>query len=179
MNLKGTKTEQNLWEAFAGESQARVKYNYYESQARKEGYQQIANFFAETSENERMHAKIWFKYLHGGDILSTVENLKDCIEGENFEWTEMYDRMAKEAREEGFNEIAAKFDLVAAIEKEHEERYKQLLANIETGAVFEREEGTVWKCLECGHIVKGAKPPVVCPCCDHAQAYFEIKAENY
>ena len=179
MDLKGSKTEKNLMEAFAGESQARNKYDYYAGQARKDGYQQIANLFEETAGNERMHAKIWFKYLMGGEIPKTEANLVDAAAGEHFEWTDMYARMAEEAREEGFIEIAKKFEMVAAIEKEHEERYKKLLENIEGGLVFSRDGDTIWKCLECGHIVIGKNPPKVCPVCAHPQSFFEVCAENY
>ena len=177
--LKGTKTEKNLMEAFAGESQARNKYSYYASQAKKDGYQQIAALFEETAANEKEHAKLWFKYLQGGAIKSTVENLKDAAEGENYEWTNMYDRMAREADEEGFHEIAAKMRGVAAIEKAHEERYLKLLQNIEQGIVFSREGDTVWQCRNCGHIVVGTKAPEVCPVCNHPQSYFEVHQENY
>ena len=177
--LKGTKTEKNLMEAFAGESQARNKYSYFASKAKKEGYQQIAALFEETAANEKEHAKLWFKYLEGGAIQDTMTNLKAAAEGENYEWTDMYDRMAREAEEEGFTEIAARMRGVAAIEKVHEERYRRLLANIENGLVFSRDGDTVWQCRNCGHIVIGKKAPEVCPVCDHAQSYFEIKAENY
>ena len=177
--LKGTKTERNLQEAFAGESQARNKYSYWASKAKKDGYQQIAAIFEETAANEKEHAKMWFKLLEGGAIKSTVENLKAAAEGENFEWTNMYDRMAQEADEEGFTEIAAKFRAVAAIEKAHEERYRKLLANIEEGIVFSRDGDRIWQCRNCGHIVIGPKAPEVCPVCDHPQSYFELKAENY
>ena len=179
MELKGSKTEKNLMEAFAGESQARNKYNYYASKARKDGYVQIANLFDETAANEKEHAKIWFKYLHGGAVPSTTENLADAAAGENYEWTDMYDRMAKEAREEGFLEIAAKFAMVAKIEKEHEERYRKLLANIEGGLVFSREGDMMWQCSNCGHVVVGKKAPELCPVCAHPQSYFEIKKENF
>ena len=179
MELKGTKTEKNLQEAFAGESQARNKYTYYASKAKKDGYVQISKIFEETAANEKEHAEIWFKYLHGGKMPSTVENLKDAADGENFEWTDMYDRMAKEADAEGFKEIAAKFRMVGAIEKEHEARYRKLLANIEGGLVFSREGDAIWQCSNCGHIVIGPKAPEVCPVCDHPQSYFQLKAENY
>ena len=179
MNLKGTKTEQNLREAFAGESMARNKYTFFASKAKKDGYVQIAKIFEETAGNEKEHAEIWYKYLNGGSINSTVENLEDAAAGENYEWTDMYDRMAKEAREEGFTEIAAKFEMVAKIEKEHEERYKKLVANIKDGLVFSREGDTIWQCSNCGHIVIGKKAPQMCPVCAHPQAYFEIKKENY
>jgi len=177
-DLKGSKTEKNLMEAFAGESMARNQYTYFASKAKKEGYVQIAALFEETAANEKEHAKLWFKLLNGG-IGSTVENLKAAAEGEHYEWTDMYDRFAKEAREEGFDEIATLFEGVAAIEKEHEERYRKLLQNIEEGIVFSREGDTIWKCMNCGHICVGKKAPEVCPVCAHPQAYFEIKAENY
>lgn len=177
--LKGTKTEKNLLEAFAGESQARNKYTYFASKAKKDGYEQIAAIFEETATNEKEHAKLWFKYLEGGAIRDTMSNLKAAAEGENYEWTDMYDRMAKEAEEEGFTEIAAKFRLVAAIEKHHEERYKKLLQNIEEGIVFSRDDDRIWKCRNCGHIVIGKKAPEVCPTCNHPKSYFEISAENY
>ena len=177
--LKGTKTERNLMEAFAGESQARNKYSYWASKAKKDGYQQIAAIFEETAANEKEHAKMWFKLLEGGAIKSTPENLKAAAEGENFEWTDMYDRMAREAEEEGFTEIAEKFRGVAKIERAHEERYRKLLQNIEEGIVFSRDGETIWKCRNCGHIVVGKKAPKICPVCDHPQAFFELKAENY
>jgi len=177
--LKGTKTEKNLLEAFAGESQARNKYTYFASKAKKDGYEQIAAIFEETAMNEKEHAKLWFKYLEGGAIRDTMSNLKAAAEGENYEWTDMYDRMAKEAEEEGFTEIAAKFRLVAAIEKHHEERYKKLLQNIEEGIVFSRDDDRIWKCRNCGHIVIGKKAPEVCPTCNHPKSFFEISAENY
>lgn len=176
--LKGTKTEQNLMEAFAGECQARTKYTYYASQAKKDGYVQIASLFEETANNEKEHAKIWFKLLHDG-MPSTPENLVDAANGENYEWTDMYDRMAKEAEEEGFTKIAALFKMVGAIEKEHEERYRKLLANIEGGLVFSRDGDMIWQCSNCGHIVVGKKAPEICPVCSHPQSYFQIKAENY
>ena len=176
--LKGSKTEQNLREAFAGESMARNKYTYYASKARKEGYVQIAELFEETAANEKEHAKIWFKLLNDG-IGSTTDNLKDAASGENFEWTDMYAKFAKEAREEGLDDIAALFEGVAAIEKEHEERYLKLLKNIEDGIVFSRDGDTIWKCKNCGYIHVGPKAPEVCPVCAHPQAYFEVKAENY
>ena len=178
-NLKGTKTEANLMEAFAGESQARNKYTYYASKARKEGYEQIAALFEETAGNEKEHAKLWFKLLHEGDIPGTMDNLKDAADGENYEWTDMYAKFAKEAKEEGFDRIAYLFEAVGAIEKEHEERYRKLLANIETGAVFSRPEEEVWQCANCGHIVVGKDAPKVCPVCAHPQSFFQIKAENY
>ena len=179
INLAGTKTEKNLMEAFAGESQARNKYTYFASKARKEGYEQIAAIFEETAQNEKEHAKMWFKLLQGGDIKSTVENLQAAAEGENYEWTDMYDRMAKEAREEGFNHIAFLFEEVGKIEKEHEERYKKLIENIEGGLVFSRDGDRIWKCRNCGHIVIGKSAPEICPVCSHPKAFFEIKAENY
>ena len=178
-NLKGTKTEKNLMEAFAGESQARNKYTYYASKARKDGFEQIAAIFEETANNEKEHAKLWFKELHGGEVPSTLENLNDAASGENYEWTDMYERMAKEAREEGFTRIANLFEGVAKIEKEHEERYKKLLENVEDGLVFSRDRDRIWKCRNCGHIVVGTKAPEVCPVCSHPKAFFEIKAENY
>ena len=177
--LKGTKTEKNLQEAFAGESQARNKYTYFASKARKEGYVQIAKIFEETAANEKEHAELWFKYLCGGEIPTTADNLKAAAEGENFEWTDMYDRMAAEAAEEGFTEIAAKFRMVGAIEKEHEARYLKLLENVKNGLVFSREGDCIWQCSNCGHIVVGKKAPQVCPVCAHPQSYFELKAENY
>ena len=179
MKLKGTKTEKNLMEAFAGESQARNKYTYYASKAKKEGYEQIAALFQETADNEKEHAKLWFKLLHGDDIPSTVENLKDAAAGENFEWTNMYERMAQEAREEGFDRIAFLFDGVAKIEKEHEARYLKLLENVENGLVFSKDGDRMWKCRNCGHIVIGKSAPEVCPICKHPKAFFEINAENY
>ncbi len=179
MELKGSKTEKNLMEAFAGESQARNKYTYFASKAKKEGYEQIAAIFEETALNEKEHAKIWFKYLHGGEVPSTMENLKAAAEGENYEYTDMYARMAKEAEEEGFMEIAAKFKMVGAIEKEHEARYLKLLENIDEGIVFSREDERIWKCRNCGHIVIGKYAPEICPVCAHPKSYFEIKAENY
>lgn len=175
--LKGSKTEKNLWEAFAGESQARNKYSYFASKAKKDGYVQIANLFEETANNEKEHAKIWFKLLNG--IGTTAENLKAAAEGENYEWTDMYDTFAKEADEEGFTDIARLFRGVAAIEKEHEERYRKLLANVEGGLVFSRDGEMIWQCGNCGHICVGKSAPNVCPVCDHPQAYFQIKAENY
>ncbi|MCL2579021.1 MAG: rubrerythrin family protein [Oscillospiraceae bacterium] len=177
--LKGTKTEKNLWDAFAGESMARNKYTYYASKAKKEGFEQIAAFFAETAHNEMEHAKMWFKLLHGGEIGGTEENLGAAAEGENFEWTDMYARMAKEAKEEGFNEIAVLFDLVGKVEKSHEERYLKLQANVKNGEVFAKNEKDVWICRNCGHLVDGAKAPQLCPTCAHPQAYFELRAVNY
>ncbi|HCN53262.1 MAG: rubrerythrin family protein [Prevotella sp.] len=177
--LKGTKTEKNLQEAFAGESKAHAKYNYYASKAKKDGFEQIAALFAETANNEKEHAKLWFKYLEGGEIKDTVSNLKDAAAGENYEWTDMYDRMAKEAEEEGFTEIAWKFRAVGAIEKHHEERYRKLLKNIEDAIVFSRDGDCIWICRNCGHIVVGPKAPKICPVCNHPQSFFELKAENY
>ena len=178
--LKGTKTEKNLWEAFAGESQARNKYTYFASKAKKEGYEQIAALFLETADNEKEHAKMWFKLLQeNGEIATTTENLKAAAEGENYEWTDMYDRMAKEAKEEGFDRIAYLFEAVGKIEKEHEERYKKLLENVEGDLVFSRDGDRIWKCRNCGHIVVGKKAPAMCPVCEHPQSFFEIKAENY
>ena len=177
MELKGSKTEQNLMTAFAGESQARNKYTYFASVAKKEGYEQIAALFLETAENEKEHAKIHFKYLNG--ISDTKANLAAAAAGENYEWTDMYDRMAKEADEEGFTEIAAKFRGIGAIEKEHEARFRRLLENVENGEVFKRGSITIWKCRNCGHIVVGTEAPKVCPVCNHPQSYFEVKAENY
>jgi len=177
--LKGTKTEKNLMEAFAGESQAHTKYLYYASKAKKEGYVQISNLFIETALNEKEHAKLWFKYLHGGEVPETTQNLEDAANGENFEWTDMYERMAKEAEEEGFNEIAAKMRMVGAIEKHHEERYRQLLKNINDEIVFSREGDVIWQCSNCGHIVIGKKAPKICPVCNHPQSYFQIEARNY
>ena len=177
--LKGTKTEQNLKEAFAGESMARNKYTYFASKAKKDGYVQIAAIFEETAANEKEHAKMWYKYLNGGSVSDTKTNLADAASGENFEWTDMYARMAKEAREEGFEEIAETFEQVGAIEKHHEERYRKLLKNIEDEVVFSREGDVIWQCSNCGHIVIGKKAPEVCPVCDHPQSYFQIKAENY
>ena len=179
MELKGSKTEQNLWAAFAGESQARNKYTYFASKAKKEGYEQIAAIFEETANNEKEHAKMWFKELHGGEIQSTEENLLAAAEGENYEWTDMYDRMAAEAKEEGFDRIAYLFEAVGKIEKEHEERYLKLLENVENGLVFSKDGEKIWKCRNCGHIVIGKEAPEVCPVCTHPKAYFEIKAENY
>ena len=177
--LKGTKTEANLMAAFAGESQARNKYTYYASKAKKDGYVQIANIFEETAANEKEHAKIWFKLLHDGAVPDTVTNLKDAADGENYEWTDMYATFAKEAREEGFNDIAFLFEQVGEIEKEHEARYRKLLANIEGGLVFSRDGDMIWQCSNCGHIVVGKQAPEVCPVCAHPKAYFQIKAENY
>lgn len=178
-SLKGTKTEKNLMEAFAGESQARNKYTYWASKAKKDGYVQISAIFEETANNEKEHAKMWFKYLEGGSIKSTIENLAAAAEGENYEWTDMYDRMAKEAEEEGFTEIAEKFRGVGAIEKHHEERYRKLLQNIEDKIVFSRDGDAIWQCRNCGHIVVGKDAPEMCPVCNHPQAHFELLATNY
>ena len=177
MELKGSRTEQNLWAAFAGESQARNKYSYFASKAKKEGFEQIAALFEVTANNEKEHAKMWFKELNG--IGSTAENLKAAAEGENYEWTDMYDGFAKVAEEEGFTELAAKFRAVAAIEKAHEERYLKLLNNVEMQAVFAKSEETMWECRNCGHLVIGKKAPEVCPVCAHPQSYFEVRKENY
>ena len=177
MELKGTKTEKNLWEAFAGESQARNKYTYYASVARREGYEQIAAIFLETAENEREHAKLWFREL--GGIGDTAANLDAAAAGENYEWTDMYDRFAREAEEEGFTALAARFRMVGAIEKMHEERYRALLRNVEAQEVFRKSEVKVWECRNCGHIVIGTKAPEVCPVCAHPQGFFEVRAENY
>ena len=179
MELKGSRTEKNLQTAFAGESQARNKYTYYASKAKKEGYEQIAAIFLETAENEKEHAKMWFKYLHDGKVPSTVENLKAAAEGENFEWTEMYKEMAEVAREEGFEEIAQKFELVGQIEKEHEARYLALLERVKSETVFVAEDVIIWKCRNCGHIHVGKEAPKVCPTCNHAKSYFERQAKNY
>jgi len=178
-SLKGTKTEKNLMEAFAGESQARNKYTYFASKARKEGYEQIAAIFEETAGNEKEHAKIWFKLLCGGDVPATADNLRAAAAGENGEWTEMYKRMAADAREEGFEDIALLFDGVGAIEKEHEERYLKLLKNIEDSSVFAKKQKAVWICRNCGHIEDSENAPKDCPVCDHPQAYFELRAVNY
>ena len=179
MEFKGSRTEANLMAAFAGESQARNKYDYYASQAKKDGYVQIAAIFEETAKNEKEHAKLWFKLLHGGKVPTTTVNLKDAADGENFEWTDMYKKFAKEARAEGFEDIAKQFEGVAAIEKEHEERYRKLLANIEGGLVFSREGDMIWQCSNCGHIVVGKQAPELCPVCTHPKDYFQLKAENY
>lgn len=176
--IKGTKTEKNLNAAFAGESQARVKYQFYASKAKKEGYEQIAAIFQETSDNEKEHAKIWYKLLHDG-VADTMTNLKDAAAGENYEYTDMYAKFAAEAREEGFNEIAELFEKVGEIEKHHEERYRKLIENIEKGMVFKGDGVTVWKCRNCGYIHIGDSAPEVCPVCNHPQSYFEIQAENY
>lgn len=179
VELKGSKTEQNLMTAFAGESQARNKYTYYASKAKKEGYVQISKIFEETAANEKEHAEIWFKLLHDGAVPDTMTNLADAAAGENYEWTDMYAGFAKTAREEGFTHIAALFDLVGKIEKEHEERYRKLLQNMKDGIVFSREGDTIWQCSNCGHIIIGKKAPEMCPVCSHPKAYFQIKAENY
>lgn len=175
--LKGSKTEQNLWTAFAGESQARNKYTYFASKAKKDGYVQISKIFEETAANEKEHAEIWFKLLNG--IGTTAENLEAAAQGENYEWTDMYATMAKEAREEGFDHIAFLFEEVAKIEKEHEERYRKLLANVEGGLVFSRDGEMIWQCSNCGHIHVGRQAPEMCPVCAHPKAYFQLKAENY
>lgn len=177
MELKGTKTEKNLMAAFAGESQARNKYTYFASVAKKEGYEQIAAIFLKTAENEKEHAKLWFKYLDG--IGNTAQNLKTAAEGENYEWTDMYDTFAKEAEEEGFKELAEKFRAVGRIEKTHEERYRTLLNNVETNAVFEKAGERMWECRNCGHIVVGKAAPEICPVCNHPRSYFEVREENY
>ena len=179
MEFKGSRTEANLMAAFAGESQARNKYTYYASKAKKDGYVQIANIFEETANNEKEHAKIWFKLLHGGKVPSTLENLKDAAAGENYEWTDMYATFAKEAKEEGFDDIAALFEMVAKIEKHHEERYNKLVENIENGTVFARREKTIWICLNCGHIHVGEEAPELCPVCAHPRSYFEERKVNY
>ena len=179
MDLKGTKTEQNLMAAFAGESQARNKYTYFASVAKKEGYQQIAAIFEQTAANEKEHAKLWFKLLHDEEIPTTTVNLKDAADGENYEWTDMYAGFAKTAKEEGFDRIAYLFEAVGKIEKEHEARYRKLLSNVETGAVFSREGDVVWQCSNCGHIHVGNGAPQLCPVCAHPQAYFELLKTNY
>ena len=178
-DLKGTKTEKNLMEAFAGESMARNKYTFFASKAKKDGFVQISNIFTETAANEKEHAELWYKLLHGDKIDDTAANLLDAANGENYEWTDMYATFAKEAHEEGFTRIAALFEGVAKIEKEHEERYRKLLANVEGGLVFSREGDCVWQCSNCGHILVGKKAPDVCPVCAHPQAYFQLKPENY
>lgn len=178
MNLKGTKTEANLMAAFAGESQARNKYTYYAGKAKKEGYEQIAAIFLEAANNEKEHAKIWFKILHDG-VQDTASNLKDAASGENYEWTDMYAKFAKEAREEGFGQIADLFEGVAEIEKQHEEKFRKLLANIETSQVFSKDGDTIWECSNCGHVHTGENAPDACPVCNHPQAYFQVKANNY
>ena len=179
MELKGSKTEQNLMAAFAGESQARNKYTYFASKAKKDGYEQIAAIFEETANNEKEHAKLWFKELNGGEVPSTKENLLAAAEGENFEWTYMYEGFAKTAEEEGFKALATKFRAVAKIEKEHEERYRKLLQNIDDELVFSKDEECIWVCRNCGHVVVGKKAPLVCPVCAHPQSFFEVKASNY
>ena len=179
MELKGSRTEANLQTAFAGESQAHTKYQYYASKAKADGYVQISNIFLETSRNEKEHAKIWFKLLHGGAVPDTMTNLSDAADGENYEWTDMYDEFAKVADEEGFAEIAEKFRQVGAIEREHEERYRKLIGNIEGGLVFSRDGDRTWICGNCGHIVIGKEAPEICPVCDHPRSYFELRAENY
>ena len=179
MELKGSKTEQNLMAAFAGESQARNKYTYYASKARKDGYEQIAAIFEETANNEKEHAKLWFKELHGGEVPETIENLNDAANGENYEWTDMYSEFAQVAKEEGFERIAYLFESVAKIEKEHEERYRKLIENIEGDLVFSSEGDTIWVCRNCGHVVIGKKAPEVCPVCNHPKSFFERKANNY
>ena len=179
MELKGSQTEKNLMAAFSGESEARNKYTYFASKARKEGYEQIAAIFEETALNEKEHAKIWFKLLNGGEIPSTLENLNAAAAGENYEWTDMYDGFAKTAKEEGFDRIAYLFEAVGKIEKEHEARYKKLIENLQDGLVFSKDGDRIWKCRNCGHIVIGKEAPAVCPVCNHPQSYFEIKAENY
>ena len=176
---KGTKTEENLKKAFAGESEARNKYTYFASKAKKDGYEQIAAIFEETAGNEKEHAKMWFKELNGGSVPSTIDNLRAAADGENYEWTDMYAEFAKTAREEGFDELAKKFEAVAEIEKHHEERYRALLKNIEDSKVFSKDGDAIWVCRNCGHIVVGKKAPETCPVCNHPQSYFEIKAENY
>lgn len=178
-NLKGTKTEANLMTAFAGESQARNKYTYYASKAKKEGFEQIAALFLETANNEKEHAKIWFKLLHDGGVPDTATNLKDAADGENYEWTDMYAQFAKEAKEEGFERIAYLFEAVGKIEKEHEERYRKLLENVEGDLVFSKDGETIWQCANCGHIHIGKKAPEVCPVCEHPKAYFQVLAKNY
>lgn len=177
--LKGTRTEKNLQEAFAGESMAHTKYLYYASKAKKEGYAQISDLFAETAANEKEHAKLWFKLLHEGSVPNTATNLLDAANGENYEWTDMYDRFAEEARKEGFTRIAALFEGVGRIEREHEARYRKLLANVEGDLVFSREGDCLWQCSNCGHIAVGKKAPEICPVCAHPQGYFQLKAENY
>lgn len=179
MELKGSKTEQNLMAAFAGESQARNKYSYYASKAKKDGYEQIAAIFEETANNEKEHAKLWFKELHNGEVPDTLINLNDAADGENYEWTDMYDNFAKVAKEEGFDRIALLFENVGKIEREHEERYRKLIKNIEEGLVFSSDEDRIWICRNCGHIVIGKKAPEICPVCKHPKSYFERKADNY
>lgn len=177
--LKGSRTEKNLQTAFAGESMARNKYTYYASKAKKEGFVQISKIFEETAGNEKEHAKIWFKLLHGGDVPGTLVNLEDAANGENYEWTDMYNNFAKDAREEGFDDIALLFELVAKVEKEHEARYRKLISNMKNDTVFKKEEEQVWVCSNCGYVVFGKKAPEVCPVCKHPQAYFELRADNY
>ncbi|MEG0614242.1 MAG: rubrerythrin family protein [Oscillospiraceae bacterium] len=178
-DFKGSRTEANLMAAFAGESQARNKYTYFASKAKKEGYEQISNLFLETADNEKEHAKLWFKLLHDGDVPDTATNLEDAADGEHYEWTEMYDSFAKDARAEGFDKIAALFEGVLKIEKEHEERYRTLLENLKTDKIFIKDDVVIWKCGNCGHIHVGKTAPKICPVCSHPQAYFEVKAENY
>lgn len=177
--LKGTKTEENLKTAFAGESQARNKYTYFASKAKKDGYVQIASLFEETANNEKEHAKLWYKLLNGGSVSSTIDNLKEAADGENYEWTDMYSSFAKDAKAEGFDDIAALFEGVAEIEKEHEERYRKLLANIKGDLVFSKDNDVIWQCANCGHICTGKKAPELCPVCNHPQSYFQVKADNY
>ncbi len=179
MELKGSKTEKNLMEAFAGESQARNKYTYYASQAKKDGFVQISKIFEETANNEKEHAKIWFKLLHDGSVPETIKNLEDAAAGENYEWTDMYARFARDAKDEGFDTIAALFELVGKIEKEHEERYRKLLAAVKNGTVFEKTEKVIWECSNCGHTYESETAPELCPVCKHPKAYFYIKAKNY
>ena len=179
MDLKGTKTEENLMKAFAGESQARNKYTYFASKAKKDGYEQIAALFEETANNEKEHAKMWYKELHGGSIPDTMSNLNEAADGENYEWTDMYEEFAKTAEEEGFKALALKFRQVGAIEKHHEERFRKLIKNIDDEVVFSRDEEKIWICRNCGHVVIGKKAPEVCPVCAHPKSYFELKAENY
>ena len=179
MDLKGTKTEKNLLAAFSGESQARNKYTYYASQAKKEGFVQISKIFEETANNEKEHAKIWFKYLHDGKVPETLKALEDAANGENYEWTEMYAQFAREAKEEGFTELAVLFEMVGKIEKEHEERYRKLLENVKNNAVFNKADKVVWECANCGHVFEGENAPELCPVCKHPKAYFFMKAKNY
>lgn len=179
MEFKGSRTEKNLMDAFAGESMARNKYSYYASKAKKEGYEQIAALFLETADNEKEHAKLWFKYLHDGNVPDTMTNLDDAAAGEKYEWTEMYANFARVAREEGFDDIAAQFELVGKIEKHHEERYRKLIENIKNGEVFKRGDTMVWKCRNCGHIHIGTEAPNICPTCKHPRSYFELLSENY
>ena len=179
MDLKGSQTEKNLMKAFQGESEARNKYTYFASKAKKDGYEQIASIFEESANNEKEHAKMWFKELHNGEVPETIDNLKSAVEGENYEWTNMYEEFAKTAEKEGFKAIANKFRLVAAIEKEHEERFKKLLENVEKGLVFSKDGDKIWICRNCGHVCVGKNAPKVCPVCAHPQSYFELKSENY